>query len=102
MTIVASTKRNPAAVNGVIGPSVVNLTSVVLAFNPFPISPEQAMKYRLLSPRVTYVIGVLGPSVDILEGDILTVSGVDYIVRSIGQWSEPPINYTKIYIEKQK
>jgi len=95
----ASTKRNPAPVNGVVGAAVTNLSSVTLSFTPFPVSPETAEKYKLESPRKTYVTGVFGTP-DILEGDIMAVEGFSYVVRAVGKWTKPVV-YTKVYMEIQ-
>jgi len=97
----ASTKRNPSPINGVVGPAVTNLSSLALSFAPYPISPETALKYKLDSPRKTYVTGVHGTPPDVLEGDLLTADSVTYVVRAVGKWLGSPVEYTKIYMEKQ-
>lgn len=97
----ASTKRNPAPVNGVVGAAVTNLSSVTLSFTPFPVSPETAERYKLESPRKTYVTGIHGHPPDILEGDIMIVGTDSYVVRAICKWTDSPVEYTKIYMEMQ-
>jgi len=94
----ASTKRNPAAVNGVVGVAVTKLASVTLSFTPFPVSPETAEKYKLESPRKTYVTGIFGTPPDIEEGDILTTNSVSYVIRALMKVTAP-VPYTKIYME---
>jgi len=100
----ASTKRNPAPVNGVVGAAVTNLSNLQLAFTPFPVSPETAEKYKLESPRKIYVTGIFGIP-DVIEGDTMTVddaefAGQSFVLRAVGKWTKPVI-YTKIYMELQ-
>jgi hypothetical protein len=95
----ASTKRNPAPVSGKVGPAITNLASVTLAFDPIPVSNEDAEKYKLQSPRKSYGTGVRG-NPDILEGDVMIVSGVSYIIRWVGKVTAPVL-YTGILMELQ-
>jgi hypothetical protein len=95
----ASTKRNPAAVNGKVTTAVTRLTGVVLAFDPIPVTPEEVEKYKLNTVRKNYGTGVMG-NPDILEGDVMTVSGVDYIIRAVGKITSPVL-YTAVLMEKQ-
>ena len=95
----ASTKRNPAPVAGMVGAAVTNLASVTLAYAPYPAHPDTVEKYHLKSPRKTYVAEIQDV-VDILEGDIITVGGVDYKAVVVLQWTAP-VEHTKILMEKQ-
>jgi len=98
--ITASTKRNPAASSGKVGAPVTKIASLTLAFAPMPVSPEIVEKYKLSSPRKTYVTGVMG-NLDVIEGDLLTTGGVTYTVRAVGKWSSPTA-YLKLLIEEVK
>lgn len=84
-TTTASTKRSPAAVGGKIGAPAAKLTG--LSITPLmPVDAETAERLPLSSPREakqTFVDTI----VDIAEGDYLTVSGVDYAVRSVAEWN---------------
>lgn len=83
--VTASTKRNPAAVGGKIGAPVENLSE--LSITPLmPLDPETAITLPLSSPREakqTFIDTI----VDIVEGDVLVVSGTEYAVRSVAEWN---------------
>ncbi len=98
MSTTVSTKRNPAAVNGVVGAAVTNLSSLTLAYTPYPVSPETAEKYKLQSPRKVWSGGAFGTP-DVLEGDLLTWNGIDYVIRAVAKWVSPVL-YTKFYFEE--
>ena len=85
--LTASTKRNPAASGGKIAAPVAKLTSVAIA-TLRPVSAEIAEYYRLRSPREAFLTFAVG-SPDILEGDLLTVGGVEYNVHVAQSWPTP-------------
>jgi hypothetical protein len=95
----ATTSRNPAAVSGKVGTPEGYLSS--LAILPLmPVTPDIVEKYRLNSPRETFVTYVQDQP-DILEGDLLTVSSVDYRVRAVGEWPTDR-DYLEIIVERVK
>jgi hypothetical protein len=96
----ASTKRNPAISGGVVGAAATSLASVTLVTAPFPADPETVERYKLQSPRKTYVTDIMSV-VDILEGDILTCDSVDYKVVVVMKWTDP-VSHTKLLMEKQQ
>jgi hypothetical protein len=100
VSVTASTKRNPAPIAGKVGAAAVHLAAVELAYEPIPVSPEVVEKYKLQSPRKTFVTGAFG-NPDILEGDLLCVSGADYIVRAVGKFTAP-VAYLKLIVEQVK
>ena len=84
-SVTASTKRPPAAASGKIGAAATSISSLKCT----PLDPVDAeMRQRL--PQLaqygellqTFVQGGL----DIREGDVLTVSSVDYPIRAVEDW----------------
>lgn len=94
----ASTKRNPAPVAGRVTVPVTSIAALTLAHPVFPLSAERALTYKLEAPREYYITGAWGVK-DVLEGDILTDDGIDYIVRTVKTWTTP-VAYTKIIMER--
>ena len=86
-TVTASTKRPPAISSGKRGAAATNISS--LRCTPLdPVDPEIRQRLILNTPNEllqTYTEGGL----DIVEGDILTVSSVDYPIRAVGEWYWP-------------
>lgn len=84
-TVTASTKRPPNVSGGKRGAPVTNIAS--LSVTPLdPISAELKERLGLESPMELLQTFADG-SLDIKEGDILTVSGTDYPIRAIGDWT---------------
>lgn len=86
--VTASTKRDPAAVSGIIGAKVENLTGVkILALAPLTQQVQQLL-------GLTAVAGELWQTstreTDIREGDVLVVDSVEYPVRAVGNWPWRP------------
>lgn len=100
MTVTASTKRNPAAVAGKVTSAVTNLASVTLVYAPYPADPDTVERYKLKSPRKTYVTDIMD-DVDILEGDILVYGSDEYKVVVMLKWTDP-VEHTKLLVEKQQ
>jgi hypothetical protein len=96
-TVTAATKRSPAPVGGVKTAPVTHLAT--LAVLPLmPVSPEVVERYRLQSPRKTFVTGTPG-NPDVLEGDVLSVGGADYAVKVVARWTAP-VAYLKLIVEQ--
>jgi len=96
-TTSASTKRNPAISGGKIGAPVANLTG--LSIVPLaPVSGEYVEKYKLESPRRSYVTYIEG-SQDISVKDLLTISGSDYEILAVSPFTDPFL-YQEILVEE--
>jgi hypothetical protein len=96
----ASTKRQPAMVNGKQGVAVTKLASVTLYTDPIPVTPKIIEEFKLKTNRVVYGTGIMGLP-DIQEHDIMTVAGVDYLVQYVGKVTSP-VQYTAVLMELQK
>ena len=97
--LTASTKRNPAAVGGKVGAPVAKLASLAIAALR-PVSAEIAEYYRLRSPREAFLTFAQN-SPDVLEGDVMTVSGLDYEVQAVAAYPTPD-GYTEIILGLKK
>jgi hypothetical protein len=96
-TVTASTKRNPAPVSGKTGAAAAKLTGLKI-LPLMPVSKEIEERYQLKSPRLSYVTYTQGAP-DIINGDVLTVSAVDYKVIGAPPW--PTDNsFLELVIEK--
>ncbi len=96
-TTTASTKRNPAPASGKVGAPVTKISSLKI-FPLMPASKEIVEKYRLSSPRDAYVTYTAGAP-DVLEGDTLTVAGVDYRIKGVSPWPGSQA-YIELVVEK--
>lgn len=86
-TVEASTKRRPATSGGRQSSPVENITSLYIT--PLaPVDAEMAARLGLNSPAET-MQAFTWDAADVAEGDVLTVSGVDYPVRFVGRWDGP-------------
>ncbi len=99
LPLTASTKRNPAPVGGKVGVPVTKLASLAIAALR-PVSAEVADYYRLNSPREVFLTFAYNAP-DVLEGDVMTVAGVDYNVHAVGAWPTPD-GYTEIIVGLKK
>jgi hypothetical protein len=83
-TVTASTKRLPAISDGKRGDPAEEISS--LACTPLdPLAPEVIGSPGIDAPRELLQTCVAG-GLDIVEGDILVVSSVEYRVVSVGDW----------------
>jgi len=83
-TETASTKRNPAIASGKRGSPATYLTG--LRCTPLdPVDPEMRNRLNLDTPYELLQTFVVGAQ-DILEGDVLTLNGVDYPIRAVAEW----------------
>ena len=89
-TVTASTKRPPAISSGKRGVAATNIASLQCTpLDPVDsVDPEIRQRLMLNTPHEILQAFVEG-GLDIVEGDILTVSSVDYPIRAVGQWLWP-------------
>jgi hypothetical protein len=84
LTVTASTKRSPGVSNGKRGEPVTHLAT--LKCSPLdPVSADIAKRVALQTPHEVLQSFIGGD--DVREGDILTVAGKDYPIRSVEDWS---------------
>lgn len=100
-TLPATTRRNPAAVGGKIGPPVDHITSDLKVTPLAPVSPEYAERYRLQSPRESFFTFTPGTP-DIEEGDELVISGTTYRVAMVSVYDFPIAQYLELVVELPK
>ena len=104
-TIQASTKRNPAPVAGRITAPVASLASILIT-PLYPVSPQTVSILALNSPRETkeaFHCPTSGTTLpDVVEGDILTVAAVDYIVISAAEWDDSDVPTLHLVVQKVK
>lgn len=98
-TVTASTKRS--SMSGALrGTPTTNLTGVICL--PLdPVSAETMTRLKLDSGyevRQTYVDAAL----DIKEGDVLVVSGVDYEIRAVAEWVWRGAQYLNLILIQSK
>ena len=101
-TVTASTKRSPTISSGKRGVATTSIAS--LRCTPLdPLDPEIRQTLTLNTPFEALMCYTEG-GLDILEGDILTVSGTDYPIRAVGEWYWPidGTNTTYLILEDLK
>jgi len=100
LTVAASTKRSPAVVSGKRAAAQTKISS--LSCSPLdPVDPELKQRLAINTPHEllqTFVNGDL----DVLEGDILTVSTVDYPIRSCAEWDWHGVVFQRLILEDLK
>lgn len=103
-TKTATTKR--ASVSGTPpkkGAAAAYITTPFACLPLDPVSQELANRLNLQSPyelKQTVVDG----SLDIVEGDVLTMDGVDYPIRSVGEWdwTRGSTRFLTVVVEQMK
>lgn len=99
-TVTASTKRPPAVSSGKRGAPATNIVS--LSCTPLdPVNAEIQQRLQLKTPHElsqTFVDG----SLDIVEGDILVVSGIEYPIRAVADWTFGSSKYLHLILEELK
>lgn len=99
-TITASTKRSPSASAGKRGAPTTFIAS--LSCTPLdPVDPETRQRLAINTPHELLQTFV-DAGLDILEGDILVVDGVDYPIRSAAQWAWRNSEFVHLVIEHLK
>ena len=101
-TVTASTKRGGVVVGGLEQAP----TTVIASLSCLPldaVDPEVAQGFEELGFREILQTAVQG-SLDIVEGDILTVSGTDYPIRAVSDWYWRPdgTDYQILILEDTK
>lgn len=101
-TVTASTKRPPAISSGIRGAATANLSSLA-CFPLDPLDPELRARLGIDTPHELLQTFVQG-GLDIVEGDLLTVSSVDYPIRAVEEWYWPhdSANYLRLIVEELK
>lgn len=105
-TVTAATKRLPPLSGGKRGEPTVWITSLRCT----PLDPAEDQRARDLAFRLRQVLD--GPfemmqtfvdaALDIVEGDVLVVDGIDYPVRGVDRWTWRGSTYLRLLIEQSK
>ena len=104
-TVTASTKRAPNLGDGRTGAPEVYLAE--FAVTPlYPVGRETVTLLDLNSPREfkeCYHVPLAGEGLpDVVEGDLLTVAGVDYPISYVGEWSDGQVPALHIVVQEVK
>lgn len=105
-TVTASTKRSPAVSGGKVASPATHLASVLIV-PLLPVGQDLIQEASLQNPReakVTYVFAdednVLP---DITEGDLLVVSGTEYLVNYVKEYPRPTVgSFLEILVLQRK
>lgn len=91
-TVTASTKRPPTASGGKVGVPAMNLKSVAVV-PLLPVGQDLIQEASLKNPREAKVTYAFADSdnvlPDIMEGDLLVVSGTEYLVNYVKEYPRP-------------
>jgi hypothetical protein len=99
LTVTASTKRQPTISSGKRGAPTTQVAS--LKCTPLdPVDPELRQRLALDTPHE--VLQTFTQETDIAEGDLLTVAGVDYPIRSCAEWAWRGTTFRHLVIEDLK
>lgn len=99
-TITGSTKRAPATSSGKRAAPAPHLASIRLT--PLdPVDAETRQRLALNTPHELLQAFADG-GLDIVEGDLLVVGGVEYPVRSAGQWAWRGSEFVHLVLEELK
>lgn len=99
LTVTASTKRQPAISSGKRGAPVTQVAS--LRCTPLdPVDPELRQRLALDTPHE--LLQTFTQETDIVQGDLLTVAGVDYPVRSCAEWTWRGTTFRHLVVEDLK
>jgi hypothetical protein len=104
--LTASTKRQPELADGRILAPITHLESI-LVVPGLPVQPETINTVTLQSPREakeTFAFaGADGSLPDVVEGDLLVIGGVEYVIRAVAEWPRPAGgSFIHIVYEEQK
>lgn len=105
--LTASTKRPPAVSGGKVGAPATNLSRVSIV-PLLPATADLAQEAQLKNPRegkVTYIFPSDGENTmpDVVEGDLLVVSGVEYLIHMVKEWQRPSDgNYLEVLVTQRK
>lgn len=95
-TETANVLRSPAMASGKVGTPASHLSDIPI-LPLMPVTPEILELYKIKSPREKYVTYVQN-SVDILEGDVLVVDSLQFLVKAVGPWLNPR-PYLEVIVE---
>lgn len=97
MTITASTKRAPAVTGGRVGAAVTHLASL----RCMPLDPNTPDSMRELVTDIAYrpLFTLAAGVVDIVEGDVLVVSGHDYPIQHVQRFDWKSTEYRLLMVE---
>jgi hypothetical protein len=101
-SVTASTKRPPAFSGGKRGAAATNISS--MKCTPLdPVDSEIRERLGLMGP-MELLQTFCDDGLDIIEGDILVVSGTEYPIRSVADWywSADAANYLHLVVEELK
>ena len=99
LTVTASTKRAPALSSGKRGAPTTNVANLLCT----PLDPVDAeLRKRLALETPHELLQTFTNETDIEEGDILTVSSVDYPIRSCGEWVWRSTTFRHLVLEDLK
>jgi hypothetical protein len=96
-TVAANTKRNPIAMGG----KVTTLTTYLIGLKILPLMPvsgEIIERYKLSSPRLSFVTYIQGAP-DIVQSDVLVVGSVEYKIVGVEPWPTDR-NFLELVLEK--
>ena len=96
-SVTASTKRNPAVASGKVAVPATYLSSQKI-LPVMPISDEIIERYKLSSPRLSFVTYIQGAP-DIVQSDVLVVGSVEYKVIGVEPWPTDR-NFLELVLEK--
>lgn len=104
-TVKASTKRTPPPSGGKVGAPITQLPTVYVA-PLMPVNPETVNTDVLESPRTAKETFVFADHEnvlpDIVEGDLLVIGSVTYIIRTAPPWERPDTgSYLHLIVEEQ-
>lgn len=106
-TVTASTKRS----GGIVGGLEVGYTEHIASLKCLPLDP---LSHDRRSANSTLVSGVEGLAwhevlqtmceggLDIVEGDLLVVSGTEYPIRAVSDWTWRDSEYKKLLLQEIK
>lgn len=99
LTVTAATKRAPVLASGKRGAPAVQVAS--LKCTPLdPVDPELRQRLALDTPHE--VLQTFTQETNIFEGDLLTVAGVDYPIRSCAEWTWQGTTFRHLVLENLK
>lgn len=110
-TVTASTKRPPAVSGGKVGAPATHISGlkIVPLLPALPASADLVQEAQLKNPRepkVTYIFPdpeVGNTMLDVVEGDLLVVSGVEYLIHMVKEWQRPTEgNYLEVLVTQRK
>ena len=103
-TVTASTKRNAALSGGRLGAATTHLASLLIT-PLWPAGSETVRTLDLNSPREfkeCYHVPTGTTLPDVREGDILVVSGTDYPIYFVGEWTDGDIPTLHLVVQEVK